>query len=107
MKPQARFAVIEAWLQACPLRASVDVLDAEFVWHYIEATAAKAGVQIVGAPKCPQLGRDLGAMFRAGRLRRGRVGMPVGYASAGFPTWVYCYELPALPVTDSPAVRAE
>lgn len=106
MKPDARYALIEAWLQARPTMTYVDVLDADFVWHYIEATDAKASVQKLGAPKCPQLGRDLGAMYRAGRLRRGSVGMPTGYASSGFPTWVYSYQLSlppeALPVTDSP-----
>lgn len=71
----------------------IDILDAEFVVAYCEATGAKATPMFVGAPKCPQLGRDLGELYKRELLRREPVGLPSGDSSMGFPKWVYSYQL--------------
>jgi len=78
-----------------PGRACVDVLDSDFVCAYADATKAQVTFMHVGAPKCKQLARDLGAMFAAGKLTRSATGLPSGDASMGFPKWVYTYGLPA------------
>lgn len=94
MTPQDRYQWIEAWMRQEPLaRASVDVLDSEFVYAYAEATNARMALMSIGSPKCKQLGRDLGAMFSSGRLKRQAVGLPSGDASMGFPKWTYSYSL--------------
>jgi hypothetical protein len=71
----------------------VNVLDSNFVDWYIEKTDAKFGIQFFGAFSCPQLGRDLGAMYKAGLLDRRTAGLAPGDAAMGFPKWVYSYYL--------------
>jgi hypothetical protein len=93
MTPEARHDWIIAFLKARP-GDCVNVLYSDFVWDYIEATNARCGVHFFGAPTCPQLGRDLGALYRAGRLTRYATGLPRGDAAMGFPKWVYSYRLP-------------
>lgn len=73
--------------------SSADVLDVTFVEAYVEATGAKFVPQRFGAAKCRQLGRDLGELHAANKLRRVALGLPAGDASMGFPKWVYHYSL--------------
>jgi hypothetical protein len=74
-------------------RGGVDVLYADFVDAYMEATGAKCYPQMWGAHKCPQLGRDLSQMARDGALRRHRAGLSGGAWQPGFPKWVWSYEI--------------
>lgn len=92
MTPNDRYRWILNYMQRGHGR-SVDVLYSDFVCDYIEATGAKSVLQIFGAPKCPQLGRDLGAMYQAGILDRYATGLPSGDAAMGFPKWVYTYRI--------------
>lgn len=95
MTPTERQQWIVEWMNAgVPGRESVDVLDSDFVCAYADATKAVVILMHVGAPKCKQLSRDLGAMFTAGKLARTTTGLPAGDASMGFPKWVYTYGLP-------------
>lgn len=71
----------------------VDVLNKHFVECYVDATGAKEVVQFFGAPKCPQLGRDLGQMYRMGTLKRHATGLAPGDSYMGFPKWVWSYQL--------------
>jgi len=66
-----------------------DVLDSDLVCAYADVTGCEPTVLMVGAPKCPQLGRDLSAMYAAGKLERSVVGLGNGDSSIGFPKWVY------------------
>lgn len=93
MKPIQRYEWLEQWMREGGEKAFADVLDSDLVCAYADATGAMATVGMVGAPRCPQLGRDLAAMFSAGRLTRSPVGLPAGDASSGFPKWVYSYSL--------------
>lgn len=96
MSPIERQRWIEAWLNdGVPGHDSVDILDSDFVCAYADTTAAPVTFMHVGAPKCKQLARDLGAMFAAGKLTRSATGLPAGDASLGFPKWVYTYGLPS------------
>ncbi len=72
----------------------VDICNRFFVERYVETFSAPSIAMIYGADKCPQLGRLLGDMFRAGILKRHRAGI-VGFAGEGFPKWVYYYTLSA------------
>lgn len=81
-----RFEWIEDWLRTTQPEIEVDILDSAFVLAYIEAHNAPCRVEFVGAPRCPQLGKDLGLMFRLERLSRVAVGLPPGDASMGFPS---------------------
>jgi hypothetical protein len=92
MKPHDRHDWIAKKLTEMPGR-SVDVVNSDFVDAYVEATGARHAVQPYGAAKCPQLGRDLSAMKRAGTLKRFRCGLQ-GMGGMGFPRWVWVYELP-------------
>lgn len=75
-------------------RYTVDVLTADFVWAYVEATEAKHQMMMMyGAPKCPTLGEDLARMYREGKLERSRVGLGPGSVAEGFPPWVYSYSI--------------
>jgi len=74
-------------------RAGVDVLNSDFVTDYAEHTRTRAIVQFFGAPKCAQLGMDLGRMHREGLLKRGTIGIGDGLSGQGFPKWVYTYRL--------------
>lgn len=91
MKPHDRHAWIAKTLETLPGKCA-DVLNSDFVDDYIEATKARHAVQPYGAATCPQLGRDLSAMKRAGVLKRHRVGLQ-GMGGMGFPRWVWSYEL--------------
>jgi hypothetical protein len=94
MSPADRHSWIKAYLRARPKHdAQVDVLNAQFVHEYILATKAPFAWMAYGAHKCPQLGRDLSAMYKAGELGRAYVGMGPGSRNQGFPSWVYVYEL--------------
>lgn len=73
-------------------RYCVDVLNSYFVDDYIDATGAKADGMPYGADKCPQLGRDLSALYKAYKLRRHSTGIE-GLAGMGFPRWVWSYYL--------------
>ena len=93
MKPEDRYAWLENRIDE-EGAGGVDTLNSQFVDDYIDATDAKFRFTNFGAYKCPQLGRDLSTMFRAGRLRRSRLGLTDGAWQPGFPTWVWCYSLP-------------
>lgn len=97
MKPAERRAWILAWIRRREAlhgqQERVDVTYSDFVIDYIEATDAKHEVLFMGAPRCPQLGRDLGAMYAAGILERHTTGLE-GMAGMGFPRWVWVYYLP-------------
>lgn len=95
MKPADRHAWITAWLtqRSGSFPEKADVLNAAFVNEYIEACGPMpVGVMPYGAHKVPQLGRDLAAMFKAGKLARDTVGIE-GLAGMGFPRWCYVYRL--------------
>lgn len=94
MKPSDRYAWILAWIAKSPDNHYVNVLDARFVEHYRQATGAEVEVQIFGAATCKQLGRDLAAMMREGKLERQAAGTGAGGAAEGFPKWVYLYSVP-------------
>lgn len=93
MRPAERQHWIENRLRSGGPYAEANVLDADLVTTYVEATGADCELVLIGAPRCRQLGRDLAAMFAAGRLTRSTVGLPAGDASMGFPKWVYSYRL--------------
>jgi hypothetical protein len=100
MKPFDRQAWILDWLRRRSTSTTpyyVDVLNSDFVLDYVEATGAKCAVRFFGAPGCPQLGRDLGAMHAAYLLKRHATGLSPGDAAMGFPKWVYSYRLAVLP----------
>lgn len=101
LKPAEREAWILSYLE--PRQAMyvgtgtsyhVDVLNADFVWAYAEATSVRVSVQFYGAPKCPTLGDDLGRMYRRAALDRVRTALGEGSRNLGFPPWVWCYSIP-------------
>lgn len=92
LRPAARRAWILSFLAEIP-QWSVNVLDKDFVDAYIAATGAAHEPMPYGAPRCPQLGRDLSALHREGRVERNRVG--ISGAEWGFPKWVWDYDLPS------------
>lgn len=71
---------------------TVNVLDSDFVAAYINATGAHRCIMAYGADKCPQLGKDLSALYNAGKLTRYITGID-GMGGMGFPRWVYSYSL--------------
>jgi hypothetical protein len=87
---------IIAWLQqrhiATKVRATVDVLNQDFVNAYIKATGAKSIAVLWGADKCRLLSRDLTRMCHEGSLQRTRQGLQD--MGPDFPRWVWVYELP-------------
>jgi hypothetical protein len=100
MRPARRYAWLLAYLDekqrelsasGLSVAARVDILDRDFVDAYADATGAACKLQMFGAHSCPQLGRDLGALHRAGYLKRTPTGLPAGDAAMGFPKWVYSY----------------
>lgn len=93
MSPRDRYAWLKAWLSKGGRQSFADILDADLVRAYVAATGVSASETGIGAPRCPQLGRDLSAMFAGGVVRRSRVGLPAGDASMGFPKWVFSYYL--------------
>lgn len=90
LKPAERQQFVLDWMKRTGEQV-VDVLNADFVDAYIRATGVAYEPMPYGAHKCPSLGRDLGALFRAGLLTRARIGVGCG---DGFPAWVYAYERP-------------
>jgi hypothetical protein len=96
MKPAARHAVILEFINERKQRGDscgVNVLYSDFVDWYIEKTNAKYGIQFFGAFSCPQLGRDLSAMYKAGLLKRHTESLAPGDAAMGFPKWIYTYTI--------------
>lgn len=87
MRPAARRQWLLDRLRASPV--PLDILDADFVDAFIEATQAPFIPANVGAHRCPTLGRDLAVMYRNGDLCRQPVGVPCG--EWGMPRWVYAY----------------
>lgn len=92
MQPRDRQQWILNQMRQRPLVA-VDVLNSDFVVEYAEFTGAATLPQFFGAPKCPQLGRDLGNLHHQTLLTRTPIGLPAGDSSMGFPKWVYSYRL--------------
>jgi len=86
VKPEARFKWILEWIAK---HGATDVLNADFVNGYVNATQAPSFEQAFGANSCRQLGRDLSAMHKAGQLTRGTIGLTERYT--GMPSWVYVY----------------
>lgn len=81
------------WIANYLLRVgSVDILCADFVDEYIEATKAKYQPTFFGAFKCRRLSNDLRRMHDEGFLRRSVYGLGAGWHS-GFPKWVHSYRL--------------
>lgn len=79
-----------SWIQDClDQYIAVDVLNEEFVIGYINEFKPDYQVRLLGAPKCSQLSKDLGAMYKEGRLNRSAIGLPL--IERGFPKWVYVY----------------
>ena len=96
MKPADRYAWIVAYMKARSTEhapCAVDVLNGEFVDSYVDATGANFLLCFYGASTCPQLGRDLSAMHKAGLLTRWACGIGDGLCHQGFPRWVYSYKL--------------
>lgn len=93
MKADDRYQWLARWMAQGGAHQFADVLDSDLVRAYVDATDAVCATGQIGAPRCPQLGRDLAAMYAAGRLLRKAVGLPAGDASMGFPKWVYSYSL--------------
>lgn len=67
-----------------------NVVDADFVTAYVEATGVPYAPQPYGASKCRTLGRDLSRMYQKGLLVRERAGL-WNMGGMGFPTWVWVY----------------
>jgi len=93
MKPAQRYEWLENWLANGGSHQFADVLDSDLVVAYVEATGASCTYTMIGAPRCPQLSRDLAAMHADDKLARQSIGLPAGDASMGFPKWVYSYSL--------------
>lgn len=85
-----RYAWIKQWISE---HGPVDMIDADFVANYISEFNAAYIETSLGAHKCKQLSMDLSAMHNNQTLQRHACGLPAGYASMGFPKWVYSYEL--------------
>ncbi|MCD6674869.1 MAG: hypothetical protein LT106_18705 [Burkholderiaceae bacterium] len=92
MKPIERYAWIEREMDVRNF-GEASTLDRDFVDRYVEETGAKAQLRTVGADYCPQLGRDLRAMWRRGRLTRSATGIDGGLCGMGFPRWCWVYRL--------------
>lgn len=86
-------AHLEKEIEGHRVNHNVNVLDRYFVDDYIAVTGAAFGCMPYGANICPQLGRDLSALYKAGRLCRYVSGL-TGMGGMGFPRWVYVYQLP-------------
>lgn len=88
MRPLDRQQFVLDWMERTG-ETVVDVLNADLVDAYIEATGAPYEPMPYGAHRCPLLGRDLSALYRQGLLSRNRTGVGGG---EGFPSWVYTYQ---------------
>lgn len=91
MKPVEREAWIYEYLSRHENRAGCDILNADFVNEYAEATGAKVEYTPYGANRCLTLARDLKRMHDDFRLKRTRVGIPYDMRGIGFPLWVWNY----------------
>jgi hypothetical protein len=89
-KLQARYDWIKARI-AEEIGGHVDILNSDFVDDYIAKFDAGYRPVNWGAHHCPQLGRDLSAMYNLGMLKRSRIGLTDGAWQPGFPKWVYTY----------------
>lgn len=97
MKPSERYTWVEKYLKqhSHGLAARVSVVDSYFVDDYISACGPKSiDYMPYGAHRVPQLGRDLAAMYKEGKLVRNIAGLGDMH-SMGFPAWVYEYKLKA------------
>lgn len=93
MKPAQRHDWIMTYIKN-DRSGYVDVLNRNFVDDYEIACRPKiVHVMPYGANKIPQLGRDLSALFEAGKLKRNAAGL-TGMGGMGFPRWAYVYRLP-------------
>lgn len=96
MKPKARrheWIINYLFKRTTSQKYTVDVLHSDFVCDYCDELEVKCGMCFYGAPKCPQLGRDLAELEKMGKLVRSRTGVS-GVAGMGFPKWVWVYKLP-------------
>jgi len=90
LKPKSdRLQWIENYILEHP--HSVNTLDTDFVFAYIEENHASFKPSFFGAPKCPQLAKDLSTLHNEYRVSRVAVGLPSGDAAMGFPKWIYHY----------------
>ncbi|CEE63205.1 conserved hypothetical protein [Xanthomonas citri pv. citri] len=71
----------------------MDVLNADFVERYAEATGARIKRSMWGAGWCSLLSDELRRMYKARLLQRVAVGLSSGSWQPGFPKWVYSYRL--------------
>lgn len=71
MKQRQRMEWLLAWMQKY---GSADVLNRDLVDEYLSVTGANFKIVFFGAPKCPQLGRDLSRMARLGYAKRRTTG---------------------------------
>lgn len=73
-------------------RYTINVLDSDFMWSYIEEFNLKyAKWQPFGAPTCEEVGKLLSDMYKQNLLDRYIIGL--SGMESGFPKWIYCYEL--------------
>lgn len=91
MNPAQRRRWIEEWLLVD--NDWIDILNASFVEHYLEASGVKFYAMPYGAHKCPSLSRDLKAMCDAGTLVRTQTSIDGDMRRIGFPPWVWQYRL--------------
>lgn len=92
LTPEQRGRWILNWIKK-KNEYGVDVLYKKFVEDYVDATEAQHKIQFFGAPKCPQLGKDLAALYYLGYLSRYATGLSPGDSAMGFPKWVYVYKI--------------
>jgi hypothetical protein len=90
---EARFQWLVQWATTPGNDDHLNILDNKLVCAYIDAHGAEFFPMRFGAPKCPQLGRDLAFMYKTGLIKtRSAIGLSTGDASLGFPKWVYSYQ---------------
>lgn len=85
MRPAARHQWLLDRLRASPV--PLDILNTEFVDAFIEATTARFMPVLVGAHRCPMLGRDLSHVSPRNAATRavGRSMWRMGNAPMGLP----------------------
>jgi len=74
--------------------ARADILNADFIDKFIEATGSKYVFQPWGAHTCRYAGVMLSDLYRAGKISRVKIG--INNWQPGFPKWVYVYTLEKL-----------
>lgn len=88
------YDVRRAWLlREMGKERRVDVLNADFVERYANATGARIKRAMWGSGWCSLLSDDLRRMYKARLLQRVAVGLSSGAWQPGFPKWVYSYRL--------------